>query len=323
MASPKFMSAASPLPFAVVSSVAGPLFSATRKRRRDNDGIGIEEGCTNAVALDHPPDIIASDHIVSAAAHAAAQPIVTVRQTSLAKRPQLKYDPSIPMTKEAASAWRREQRRKRNRESAAACRKRQRDRISELELEVEGWRQKFDEALGKLKGVDGLGAKEVEAGLEGELATLMARPDASGVPPAPEGKTEQSCRTPPNVPEAIISVTDGPDGTPRVISPCQRHKLDSVPSASAATISPTSQVTPSESFHDLHFPLFEDPLLFKTTHNPQGFTIASSDSMLPRVENRTHLNDVITRQATSRLRTAPSLRRLVDGFRSGFWLLNR
>merc|ERR1711935_41313 len=42
---------------------------------------------------------------------------------------------------------------------------------------------------------------------------------------------------------------------------------------------------------------FEDPLLFKTTHNPQGFTIASSDSMLPRVENRTHLNDVITRQA--------------------------
>ena len=48
----------------------------------------------------------------------------------------MKYDPDVPMTKEEATVWRREQRRKRNRESAAASRQRQRDRIQELEEEV-------------------------------------------------------------------------------------------------------------------------------------------------------------------------------------------
>ena len=33
------------------------------------------------------------------------------------KKPQMRYDPSEPMTKEAAAVWRREQRRKRNRDS--------------------------------------------------------------------------------------------------------------------------------------------------------------------------------------------------------------
>jgi hypothetical protein len=54
---------------------------------------------------------------------------------------QQKYDPGVPMTKDQAAAWRREQRRKRNRESAAASRQRQRDRIEELEAEVQEWQQ--------------------------------------------------------------------------------------------------------------------------------------------------------------------------------------
>jgi hypothetical protein len=70
------------------------------------------------------------------------------------KKPQMKYDPAVPMTKEAAAAWRREQRRKRNRESAAASRQRQRDRISELEVEVEDWKCKFDSMMEKIRNLE-------------------------------------------------------------------------------------------------------------------------------------------------------------------------
>lgn len=59
------------------------------------------------------------------------------------KKPQMRYDPSVPMTKEEAAVWRREQRRKRNRDSAAASRQRQRNRILELEGEVAEWKKKI------------------------------------------------------------------------------------------------------------------------------------------------------------------------------------
>lgn len=80
---------------------------------------------------------------------------ITGGKTSKAKKPQMKYDPDVPMTKEEAAAWRREQRRKRNRESAAASRQRQRDRIVELEEEVEVWKAKFDEAMKRIQALDG------------------------------------------------------------------------------------------------------------------------------------------------------------------------
>lgn len=67
------------------------------------------------------------------------------------KKPQMKYDPEVPMTKTEAAQWRREQRRKRNRESAAASRQRQRDRIQELELEVDGWKDKYQEILRQIE----------------------------------------------------------------------------------------------------------------------------------------------------------------------------
>lgn len=66
------------------------------------------------------------------------------------KKPQMRYDPSVPMTKEAAAIWRREQRRKRNRDSAAASRQRQRNRITELEDEVSEWKKKYDDAMSQL-----------------------------------------------------------------------------------------------------------------------------------------------------------------------------
>jgi len=49
------------------------------------------------------------------------------------------------MTKDEASAWRREQRRLRNRESAAASRQKTRDRIAELEDEVEELKMEYAE----------------------------------------------------------------------------------------------------------------------------------------------------------------------------------
>jgi len=67
--------------------------------------------------------------------------------TNSKKKPQMRYDPSVPMTKEAAAVWRREQRRKRNRDSAAASRQRQRNRITELEDEVSEWKKKYDDAM--------------------------------------------------------------------------------------------------------------------------------------------------------------------------------
>ena len=72
------------------------------------------------------------------------------------KKPQMKYDPDVPMTREDAAVWRREQRRKRNRESAAASRQRQRDRIAELELEVDGFKAQYEKAMRKVQAMEEL-----------------------------------------------------------------------------------------------------------------------------------------------------------------------
>jgi hypothetical protein len=78
----------------------------------------------------------------------------TAKACKHAKKPQMKYDPAVPMTKEEAAAWRREQRRKRNRESAAASRQRQRDRINELESELEDWKDKYEDVMAKVRQLE-------------------------------------------------------------------------------------------------------------------------------------------------------------------------
>jgi len=85
-----------------------------------------------------------------------ANPIVKCisKPGKVTKKPQMKYDPDVPMTKEQAAIWRREQRRKRNRESAAASRQRQRDRITELETEVEQWRLKYDSIMRQVRDLE-------------------------------------------------------------------------------------------------------------------------------------------------------------------------
>ena len=70
------------------------------------------------------------------------------------KKLQMKYDPEVPMSKEEAAAWRREQRRKRNRESAAASRQRQRDRIAELEAEVNQYKKAYEAVQTQIKALE-------------------------------------------------------------------------------------------------------------------------------------------------------------------------
>jgi len=78
----------------------------------------------------------------------------TNKKTPTKKKPQMKYDPDVPMSKEEAAAWRREQRRKRNRESAALSRQRQRDRIGDLEVEVEHWKAKVQNIMERIKSLE-------------------------------------------------------------------------------------------------------------------------------------------------------------------------
>lgn len=89
------------------------------------------------------------------------------------KKPQMKYDPDVPMTKEEAAVWRREQRRKRNRESAAASRQRQRDRIDELEIEVDGWKDKFDSIMKKIKDLEELSGKSASDYMSPEQSQIL------------------------------------------------------------------------------------------------------------------------------------------------------
>ena len=266
MAAAAVVSAASFTPAVVVSAPIADGSAVARKRRRNIHTTSEQQDAVKcAKMMNMAPTPVLSAPLV------AAQPIVTVKKSTGAKRPQMKYDPDVPMTKEETSAWRREQRRKRNRESAAACRKRQRDRISELEGEVADWRAKFDDALNKLKAMDGSSAAELEA----QLDTMFA------IPTSQSGDAANRCSTPPVVNTSVtIPVSQGV-GASHVVSPHDRPKF--IP---PLTISAVEE--------ELHFlPVLEDPTI---KVNDQGI-ISSCPIDTSRVENQQHLNEIITRPA--------------------------
>ncbi|KAL7517345.1 hypothetical protein ACHAWX_002275 [Stephanocyclus meneghinianus] len=205
------------------------------------------------------------------------QPIVTVcKSSSGTKRPQMKYDPEVPLSKEETSAWRREQRRKRNRESAAACRKRQRDRISELEIEVSGWKAKFDEAVRKLRDIEGEEGAEIEVQA---IETLY--PERS------------SCATP--------SSSDTEDGEyiEHLISPCVSFNIQDQSYVVTPPCDIHSTLVPAiiTSAGSPDFPFFSETSNLKTEH-PAFITAGLLNS---RVEKGQHLSEMITRPAVSRL----------------------
>lgn len=110
------------------------------------------------------------------------------------KKPQKKYDPDVPMTKEEAAIWRREQRRKRNRESAAASRQRQRDRIQELEGEVSALKQATQAVYDKIRALEEQ---------QGSASPIKAEDSATLAPPPPV-KIEEPVRV--ETPEPVSSV---------------------------------------------------------------------------------------------------------------------
>ena len=189
------------------SSIA---LAGTRKRRRapsskpSSARPSVRPRKAAAVASSPAP---AEDGVALPPSLAAAPPVVSVISAPGAnKRPQLKYDPSVPMTKDETSAWRREQRRERNRASAAACRNRQRNRIAELEEELGGWKAKFEEALGRLRGMDAGAAGEVEEAIVLQDSSAAVKTEDGGLRPeavvssAPVVMVKQErCTTPPVV----------------------------------------------------------------------------------------------------------------------------
>ena len=279
--------ASMPVPNAVTSS---------GKRRRDI-AVAIEEDTTT------------SSKIAKLETSSPPEPIVTVRNSTSAKRPQLKYDPSVPMTKEQTSKWRADQRRKRNRESAAACRKRQRDRISELEVEVSEWKVKFNNALLQLQNVEG-----EEAAME--LKSMLEEKYIVPPPKNPEmvGSSGISrCKTPPNTSDVATSsmqqqiTTTVQQGNSNIVSP-----NDQRPKFIPPLISSSDEVLLDE----LHFPVLEESIIKATDLNLLGgvSSAAASDSLMSRVENRQHLNEKITRPAKSRLLKTPVTTSRFDGW---------
>jgi len=104
------------------------------------------------------------------------------KATNISKRnplskPQMKYDPEVPMSKQEAAAWRREQRRARNRESAAVSRQKIRNRIVELETEVNGWQKKYAEAMARVQILEGQQQRRCVVG--GTVRTPIALADNS------------------------------------------------------------------------------------------------------------------------------------------------
>lgn len=227
-----------------------------------------------------PPSFMTTSSSSSHLFMSTVQPVVTILQTDGTKRPQLKYDPDVPMTREQTRAWRRDQRRKRNRESAAACRKRQRDLISVLEGEVAVWKAKFDNALSKIKERDG----------EGTATELRTQIEAMFVMPTHQ-ETERSCATPSTIahaPDEICSM--GMEHISNVVSPFDHPQFISYHSTSS-----------SYNHHELHFPVLDDDdakgNCWSRASTPDEF----KNTTTSRVEKRQHLNEIITRPAQSRL----------------------
>jgi hypothetical protein len=143
------------------------------------------------------------------------------------KKPQMKYDPDVPMTKEEAAVWRREQRRKRNRESAAASRQRQRDRIVELEAEVEEWKVKFDEAMKRIRQLEEGATESNDGSVDGE--ELEDPPDKLEASVEDESGVAIDIHCPEALVEEVFRETTiliSPSHSPRSVSPNTTSSFD-------------------------------------------------------------------------------------------------
>eukprot|EP00554_Chaetoceros_debilis_P016963 CAMPEP_0194111726 /NCGR_PEP_ID=MMETSP0150-20130528/10654_1 /TAXON_ID=122233 /ORGANISM="Chaetoceros debilis, Strain MM31A-1" /LENGTH=537 /DNA_ID=CAMNT_0038801227 /DNA_START=117 /DNA_END=1732 /DNA_ORIENTATION=- len=126
---------------------------------------------------------------------------------------QNRYEPDVPMTKEQAADWRREARRKRNRESAAASRNKVRSRISELETEVDEWKDKYEGLLGRIRKLEQLDGTGSAMGLNMGMSMGMGM-DIGGMGlsvPLQGQVTPSSAFTMSPLPEPGITTSNGHD----------------------------------------------------------------------------------------------------------------
>jgi len=260
-----------------------------RKRRREDEEDPDDECTVTETAPGAGSATDGNTAILLPSPLVAAQPIVTVLPSrggiSSNKRPQLKYDPSVPMTREQTSAWRREQRRKRNRESAAACRRRQRELVSVLEVEVASWRHRFEYALAMVRTRDG---EDAAAELEAELERSYVLQPRRATEEDYDGRDSPSPPPPRPFPDEARSSYDAMIDH-NIVSPSHdrsdkrfvdEHRLL------------------SSGNEDLHFPILEDHINVESTN----FTGANPTDQHPiviksRAENRRHLNELITTSA--------------------------
>lgn len=165
--------------------------------------------------------------------------VAAKKKSKAAKKPQMKYDPDTPMTKEEAAVWRREQRRKRNRESAAASRQRQRDRITELEVEVGDWKTKFDGMMDKIREMEKLTQTAVMDDLMSDIAAL-----------------------PPPV-QSLVSPSCSPS-----LTPCQSPTESPVTSCSLLDTGKIKAEIDPEAIHQIQVEESEEQLLNKMISRP-------------------------------------------------------
>lgn len=175
----------------------------------------------------------------------------------------MRYEPDVPMTKEEAAIWRREQRRKRNRESAAASRQRQRDRITELEEEVEGWKAKFDAAMQRLAQLEQL---------HGMKATTTSTSTSSSV--SPDIVSSNNCSVSTALPAAASNS----------ISPCSSPELSSLPNPSETEFPDLSTSMKKEEVLNLHLKekIFRPAVkITGATKTSSLLPLSDSDDLIP------------------------------------------
>jgi len=231
-----------------------------------------------------------------------------------ASKPQMRYDPEVPMTKQEAAAWRREQRRVRNRESAALSRQKTRDRISELEMELKGWQKKYGDAMERVQT------------LEQQRQPRPSLSDAGGPTLILNSRPSQS-----NHQSSMISPTSSPSSSPvpfNNVVPQVVPSLSRVPPAAELSVSSCliplvldSRVTHNSSSP----PLQLLPQIYRSqVHNTDGaqnLVIAPQPQLVPISKTHQlmeqqlqrqkpegqHFNETNLRPAVSYVSESPSL----------------
>jgi len=178
------------------------------KRQRTTDGITRSYNVTDEENAIPSSVSVASASVFKHAPNPNPNPNPTPKT-----KYQNRYEPDVPMTKEQAADWRREARRKRNRESAAASRNKVRSRISELETEVDEWKDKYEGLLGRIRKLEQLDGTGSAMGLNMGMSMGMGM-DIGGMGlsvPLQGQVTPSSAFTMSPLPEPGITTSNGHD----------------------------------------------------------------------------------------------------------------